>query len=241
MRRAALLTFALALVAAGCGGVESVETTAPVTTAPPVTTTSGDPGRDAIEAFAAAARANDAAALWSMLSTSAQQRLGPAPAAFRFGAARGLTASVGAFGTYRVIVSERVTPEFGVVAIDGTQVVGGKLEESVYAVALRLEGTAWKIELGGPVKIRPLGPDPGARKQVVTQIADAVERPAGAGTAVTYLDGKALSPRVTGPSSSSRMVADVGAGLDPGRHTVVAFAATDRDASATAWAFTVAK
>ncbi len=60
----------------------------------------------------------------------------------------------------RVIVSERVTPEFGVVAIDGRSDFEGNRERGVYAVALRLEGKAWKIELGGhgggaPDRARP--------------------------------------------------------------------------------------
>lgn len=241
MRRAALLMFALALAASGCGGGKSTETTVPVTTAPPVTTTSGDPGRDLIEAFAAAARAENAGALWSMLSTATKARLGTTLAKFRSGAARELTEGVGSFRTFHVVVSERVTPEFGVVAIDGTQLASGKPEKAIYAVALRLEGETWKVELGAPVTIRPIGPDAGARERVVAQIAAAVEGPGGSGTAVMYLDGQTLSPQVRGTPTNSTMFANFDTGLDPGRHTVVVFAAADRDASATAWSFTVTK
>jgi hypothetical protein len=240
VRRAATLTFAIALTASGCGG-KSTETTVPVTTAPPVTTTSGDPGRDTVEAFVAAARAGNAGALWGMLSTETRARLGVTLAKFRSGAGRELADGVGAFQTFHVVVSERVTPEFGVVAIDGTQLVAGKPEKSVYAVALRLEGETWKLELGGPVKVRAIGPDPGARERVVAQIAAAVSGPGGSGTAVMYLDGGPLQPQVRGTPLNSTMFANFDSGLDPGRHTVVVFAAADRDASATAWAFTVAK
>jgi hypothetical protein len=137
------------------------------------------------------------------------------------------------------VVSERVTPEFGVVAIDGSRVVEGRRERSTYAVALRLEGERWKVELGGPVKVRPIGPDPGAREPVVAQVAAAVEGPGGTGTAVMYVDGQTVSPEVRGTSTNSTLFADFDPALDPGRHTVVVFASDGREAAATAWAFTV--
>ena len=37
------------------------------------------------------------------------------------------------------------------------------------------------------------------------------------------------------------MFANFDSGLDPGRHTVVVFAAANRDASAISWAFTVVR
>lgn len=238
VRRASLLLLGVAL-AAGCGG-EKHPTTAPVTPAP-VTTRSADPGRDAIEAFVAAARKGQVAALWGMLSTSARERLGPSLARFRTHAAVPLIERIGAFERFRTIVSERITPEFGVVAIDGSRLVEGAHERSVYALALRLEGTQWKVELGSPVIVRPIGPDPGARETVVAQVAAAVEGPGGAGTAVMYVDGETENPQVRGTASNSTLFANFEPALDPGRHTVVVFADDGREASATAWAFTVAK
>jgi hypothetical protein len=240
VRRISLL--AVVVLAAGCGrGHSTQQTTAPVTTASPVTTTSSDPGRDAVDIFVAAARSGSARALWGLLSGETQQRLGPTLEQVRRGAARRLAAEVGTFSAFRVIVSERVTPEFGVVAIDGFRLVRGSRTRTVYAVVLRLEESRWKVELGGPVRVRPIGPDPNAREQVVAQVAAAVEGPGGAGTAVMYVDGQTENPHVARTATNSTLYANFEPALDPGRHTVVVFAADGREASATGWAFTVEK
>ena len=83
--------------------------------------------------------------------------------------------------------------------------------------------------------------DPDAREPVVAQIAAAVQGPGGAGTAVMYLDGQVVNPEVRGTSANSTLFANFDPALDPGRRTVVLFASDDREASATAWAFTVEK
>jgi hypothetical protein len=243
VRRLATLALA-ALLLAGCGGKSAAPTTSndfPPAPTPPTTTTSADPGKDAIDAFVAAARAGRTDAMWSMLSTASQRRLGPTLARFRARRATRLAEDLGSFGRYDLIVSERITPEFGVVAIDGPRVVEGKRVRDVYAVALRLEGTQWKLELGGPVHVRPIGPDPGARERIVAQIAAAVSGKGGGGTAVVYVDGQAESPKIYGTATNSTVVVDYEPPLDRGRHTVVVFGAVGRDASATGWWFRAAK
>jgi hypothetical protein len=172
-----------------------------------------------------------------MLSTASKRRFGPTLGKFRSGAGGELADSIGSFRGAKVIVSERITPEFGVVAVDGR--VNGK--RSVYAVPLRLEAGRWKIELGSPVKIRPIGPPPGKHEPVVAQIAAAVTGPGGTGTAVMYLDGHTENPKVAGTSSNATMYANFEPALDPGRHTVVVFASDGGEAGATAWDFTVGK
>ena len=221
------------LLLAGCGGGEK---TAQTTTTPQGTTAAPDPGKDAVDALLGAAAAGRTEAIWGMLSSDSKQRLGPTLGKFKGGAGGELTDSLGAFRDPKVIVSERITPEFGVVAIDGRQ--NGK--KSVYAVPLRLEGTTWKLELGGPVKIRVLGPQPGSRG-LVAQIAAAVSGPGGSGSAVMYLDGHTENPKVAGTTSNSTLYANFDEALDPGRHTVVVFASDGRNAGATAWAFTATK
>jgi hypothetical protein len=221
------------LLLAGCGGGTSAQTT---TVAPQTTTAAQDPGKDAVDAFLGAAAAERTEAIWGMLSSASKERLGPTLGEFKSGAGGELTDSLGSFRDPRVIVSERITPEFGVVAVDGRQ--NGK--KAVYAVPLRLEGEAWKLELGGPVKIRVLGPQPGSRG-LVAQIAAAVSGPGGTGSAVMYLDGHTENPKVAGTTSNSTLYANFDQALDPGRHTVVVFASDGRNAGATAWAFTATK
>jgi hypothetical protein len=232
------LLIVLVVLLAGCGsGSKSAQTGAQTTTAPPATISSGDPGTDAVEAFVAAAAAGNTQAIWGMLSTESRQRLGPTIAEFERGAGGQLTRRVGSFRDVKVIVSERVTPEFGVVAIDGRR----NGIRSVYAVPLRLAGTEWKLELGGPVEVHPIGPDPGAREAIVAQIAAAVTGPAGTGTAVMYLDGHSENPTVAGTASNATMYVNFEPALDVGRHTVVVFASDDRNVAAAAWTFTVAR
>jgi hypothetical protein len=224
------LALVVVLVLAGCGGGgKSAETTTA-----PVTTIAGDPGKLAVNGLLEAAAGGRTDALWGMLSTASQRRLGPTLAAFRRGAGGGLLRSVGSIRAAKVLVSERITPAFGVVAVDGRR--AGK--RIVYAVPLRLEGTRWKLELGGPVKIRPIGPLPDAHEPVVAQIAAAVTGPGGTGSAVMYLDGHTENPKVAGTSSNSTLYANFDPALDPGRHTVVVFASDGDDAGATAWDFT---
>jgi hypothetical protein len=213
-------------IAAGCGGGKSAR---PTTTIPPRTATAApaDPGRAVVEAFVAAARAGDAAAMWRMLSSSARERLGPSLGAFRHDQAATLRRSLDSLHTFKVIVSERITSEFGVVAIDDRR--------RVQAFALRLQGTRWRVELGSPVRIRLVG------EPLAVQVAAAVEGPGGAGTAVMYVDGLTVNPEVAGSSRRSTIYANLDPGLDPGRHTLVVFASDGREASASAWAFTVTK
>jgi hypothetical protein len=219
----------LALAGCGGGGKPNAVTTVKL----PTTTTSADPGQDAVDALFAAAKANRVEAMWGLLSTDAKKRLGPTLGEFKSGAGGELADSLAGFGTYKQVVSERITPEFGVVAVDN-----GK---RLYAVPLRLEGERWKLELGGPVTIRPLGPQPDAVEPVVAQIGVAVGGPAGVGTAVVYLDGRAESPKVYTTKTNSTLVTNFDPALDPGRHTVVVFATDNRDAAARAWAFRVKK
>jgi hypothetical protein len=242
-----LLAAALVVLAAGCGGGKSAQPTRaastilPAASAPATTAPAPDPGRDAIEAFAAAARSGRADAMWRLLSASSRERLGPTLDDFRAHADAGLRNHLGSFGRYRVIVSERITPEFGVVAIDGSRRVKGSLRRDLYAAVLRLEGSGWKVELGSPVSVRAIGPDPGTRQRLVAQVAAAVEGPGGAGTAVMYVDGQTVNPTVAGTATNSTLYANFDPALDRGRHTVVVFASDGREAAATAWAFTTTK
>jgi hypothetical protein len=238
MRRLALLAL-VALLLAACGGKSAAPTT--TNDFPPPPTVPEDPGKEAIDGFVAAARHGNVDALWAALSAESKQRLGPTITRFRQRAAKRLAEDVGSFENYKVIVSERITPEFGVVAIDGTHVIEGKRLRDVFAAALRLEGSRWKLELNGPVHVRPIGPDPGAHERVVAQIAAAVSGKGGTGSAVIYVDGATENPKIYGTQRNSTLVVNYDPALDPGRHTVVVFGNVGRDASAAGWWFTAAK
>jgi hypothetical protein len=226
-----LVPLVLVLALAACGGDKSAQTTIRLQPAPT------DPGKAAVQAALEAAAAGKIDRLWGMLSAGSRQRLGPTLSRFRSGAGGELADRFGSLRNAKVIVSERITPEFGIVAVDGRR--GGK--RVVDAVPLRLEGTGWKLELGSPVKIRPIGPLPGKHEPVVAQIAAAVTGPGGSGTAVMYLDGHTENPKVAGTSSNSTLYASFEPPLDPGRHTVVVFASDGGDAGATAWDFTAGR
>jgi hypothetical protein len=228
-----LLPLVLVLVLAACGGGDDQAQPTTIRLQPPPE----DPGKAAVEAAVAAAAAGRTDRLWSMLSTRSKQRLGPTLRRFEGGAGGELADRLGSLRERKVIVSERITPGFGIVAIDGRR--NGK--RSVDAVPLRLEGTSWRLELGSLVKIRPIGPLPGKQEPVVAQIAAAVTGPGGSGTAVMYLDGHTENPKVAGTASDATLYANFEPPLDPGRHTVVVFASDGGDAGATAWDFTVAK
>jgi hypothetical protein len=133
----------------------------------------------------------------------------------------------------KVLVSQRITDEFGVVAVTkGTRAA---------AFAMRLVGKRWLIELGGPIRIEPLGPRPGARERVVAQIGAEVHGVSGNVTATMWLDRQSLDPKIYGGAWSATVYASFDPPVDRGRHVAVVFAAGAHDASATAWTFTVAK
>jgi hypothetical protein len=232
MRRYALLLVA-SVALAGCGGGSSSTPTTVETVQLPTTARAGDPGKEAVKALIGAAKSGDLDAMWGMASAESKKRVGPTLGEFKSGAGGELADSLSELGDYEVIVSERLTPEFGIVAVDDG--------DRVYALPLRLEGDTWKLELGSPVQIRPLGPLPGKTEAVVAQIGAAVEGPGGDVNVVMYLDGSTEQPQVRGTATNVTTFANFEPGLDPGRHTVVVAATEGRQAGATAWVFTVRK
>src|SRR5256885_5842908 len=147
MRRAALATIAVAALVTGCGGKSK-----PQSIQPPIKTAPAgpDPGKQAVDAFVAAAGHGDAKALWALLSAPTRARLGPF-SRFRSATAVELAEGAGSFarGTYKEIVSERVTDRFGVVAIAGFRTAEGAREYATYGTALRLEAGPRRGGAGG--------------------------------------------------------------------------------------------
>src|SRR5262245_11836944 len=164
MRRLAFLSVVLVLpvVVVGCGGGGKHTSS---TTAPP------DPGAETMRALIAAATNDNRAALWSLLSTASKKRLGPTFPAFDRGPAAGIEQTLRPFAhlSGKPLVSERLTDQFGVIAV--------KRGTNALAMALRKEGDAWKAELQSPVRIDIGGPQPGSRT-IVGQIGVEVHAPA---------------------------------------------------------------
>lgn len=240
----------VALAAVGCGDdddsrmathattTEAPTETAPTTTAPepfPATT----PGR-VLTRFVRAAGADDLEAMWELLSVPSQRRLGASLEIFRTGAGRNLATELGRFvrGRSRVFLEEPITGTFAVAAFGGRTAVGNRRPFASYAVALRLEDGGWRVELGGPVEIRPLGPDPGETQSGPFQLAAGVKANAPIVEGGLWLDGQALPGRTAGNRPSEvTMFTDSQGRIPAGPHAVIAFAATFADASALAWNF----
>lgn len=256
-----ILLLVLALAAAGCSGDAEVDPgTQPTTEAAPTTggtetdtgateTTPPEPEPfpevtpgPILQRFVRAAAANDSDAMWRLLSIPSQRRLGPTPAQFRNGAGARLARQVGVFipGRSRVFLEEPITALFAVAAYGGRTSVGEGQPFGTYAAAMRREEDGWRIELGGPVQLDPLGPDPGEVASGAFQVAAGIEANAGIIEAGVWLDGQAVPGRASGAGDARRLTI-FGESTDRiprGPHAVVAFASTFAEASALAWMFT---
>jgi hypothetical protein len=209
--RLVLITLLLA-AATGCGGEEAGKP--------------DDPGRATLGAFLRAAVEGDTDLMRGLLSLESNRRVGT-PELSRL--ARKLRPLA---RRYRLLVSERITDDFGITAVTGPS--------GVYAAALRREGEEWRLELAGPVRIKPLGPVPGARQALVQQIAAEIEGGSGGGDALFYLDGTAVPFTKTYTAASAfTAFANLPSPVRRGRHSIVAFAHRGGSASALAWAFSV--
>jgi len=246
-----LLVVLLATACSGGGGSESaVESTTaepPATTEAAPTTTEPEPFPDVkpgqvLARFVRAARARNTRGLWQLLSAPSQRRLGPTFEGFAARAAPGLARQVGVFvpGRSRVFLDEPITSTFAVAAYGGRTTIGEGNPFGSYAAALRLEDGGWRIELGGPVQLSPLGPDPGSSKRGTFQLAAGVEANAAVAEAGIWLDGRSVPGRTAGAGDARQVTlfGDSTGRIPRGPHAVVAFASTFADATALAWMFT---
>ena len=211
VRRLVVIALLLAGVS-GCGGSSAGDRQA-------------DPGQATLGAFLHAAAEGDTTLMRGLLSLPSSGRVSAAALSRLAAKLRPLA------GRYSFIVSERITDDFGLAAVRGP---------GAYAAALRKEGESWRLELAGPMRIMPLGPDPGSREPLVQQIAAEVKGGSGAGDALLYLDGIAIpQTKVYSAESSFTALANLPAPVLVGRHSIVAFAHRGGNASARAWAFSV--
>jgi hypothetical protein len=233
MRRIVVVLVAVAALVAGCGGKKEPESIQPpIRTAP----ASEDRGKPVIDALVRAAGIGDAKAIWDLLSTQSRQRLGPFDR-FQGGAAKTIFDELSPFshGPYQEVVSQRIVDEFGVISIVNAS--------RIYAVALRLEGGSWRVELGSPVHIEPLGVVNARTTEPVVQVGAEIRtsaQPPALETALGWLDGLSLDQaKLAGTSKSATLYANLTSPIKSGRHTVVVFAGGAKDASAAAWTFSV--
>ena len=195
-----------------------------------------------LRAFVEAAGKGDAARMWGLLSKQTQRRYGPDLARFRKGTAVELTEGVGSFarsGSFRVGLSDTLSDSWAIAVVTGRRQVEGQSEDGAYGAALRGDGAAWRLELGGPVRLRILGPHPG---EVVTyvgpQTAVEAKAPTAIEGAILYGDGTPIDARSGG--TSSRFVTFFGNATGvkaKGVHFAAALAVTATEGSAVAWAF----
>ena len=219
----------------------ATETDSSGATSPPESVVAPPPGPTLAE-FVAAARSGDDEAMWALLSTPTRERLGPTPAKFRRGEGRRLRTNLGSFieGRSAIFLNEQVSADFAVAAFGGRQAVGGKNRRGAFAAALRYEDGEWRVELGGPVKLEALVPDPGEVENENAQVAAGVAADAAILEGGLWLDGDAVSGESGGTDDRHiTFYSDPVTGLEQGPHAAVAFASTAHDASALAWLFSV--
>jgi hypothetical protein len=136
-------------------------------------------------------------------------------------------------GGYSTIVSERITDQFGLIAI--------KHGRAADAVVMHRHGALWTVDFKSPIVVEPLGPKPGSRTLVV-QVAAELRQLRGKGdTAVIYVDGAAFDSRLTRIGSHATLFANLLSPLAPGLHNAAVFATDGLTATARAWTFTAVK
>ena len=181
--------------------------------------------------------------MWRQLSRTSRARLGPSLTRFRHGAGHSLRARIAAFSPRaRLILDERIDVRLGVAAVAGMTRTRGGARYDAFAAAARAEGSRWKLELAGPVRLHAIRPNPGERVVRRTQIAAGVAAHAPIVEAGLWLDGLAFPARggATDPRHLT-MWDEAPQPLRAGRHSVVAFASAGRTASALAWTFSVVR
>lgn len=241
-------TFALVLGTAACTGSGGSSTTGtqPVATTNVLTvptgtepTTSVAPAAGAaLKLFVEAAGQRDANAMWPLLSSETQDRLGGDSGTFADRFAKDFEAGIGSFaGTdYRVVLAVRTVPGWAVAAIVGSRTVDGKTQSAAYAVALRDEGGFWRLEIGGPVTLTPVVPSAGVEAGTKPQLGMRVEAGAPITVAAVWINGSPLPALAAGPDATTLLVAGKPVSpLTAGTNVGIGFARAGGQASARAW------
>lgn len=226
-----------AFLAGGCGG-GSAETIALRTQPPPDVPRAG--AGKVLTGLVEAASAGDEARMWSLLARETRALFGPTLADFRRIGAVQLEDDLDAFarGGFGLVLDEKVEAGWAVAAIAGERVMEGLREYDAYGAALRRERGDWKLHIGSNVEVTLLLPDAtktGDEPQIAVEIA------AGAPIlhARLWLDGRRFPAETHNPDPSTLTIFTQARELAPGPHTIVVFARTIDNASASAWSFVV--
>ena len=195
----------------------------------------------ALERLLQAAAVNDEPAMWSALSRMSRLRLGPTLADFRSRGARGVHDGVAPYvrSSYRTILNVGFTwdRDLGLVAISGGS------EHGAFAVPVRREHGMWKVEINPAVTVEAVRPLPGERVLKRTQLFAEIAALQMLDGAIMWFDGFPFEARTYWSRDQKHMSiwGEAPQPLRRGRHTVVAFAGTRREAAANAWTFTVSR
>lgn len=190
-----------------------------------------DPGREVVGALVDAAAAGDAESMWNLLTEPSRRRHGGTLRQFEQGEAKRLRKALAPYvgGDLPVSVSENVDGTFGLVALSRGA--------DAWATPLRLEGHVWRIELSGPLRIAVTGPPPRSTGRFANQVSIELSGLDGNGVTLLYLDGVTLDVRNFSARTTATAFANFASGIEPGRHTVTAFATSGDRAAARAWTF----
>jgi len=106
-------------------------------------------------------------------------------------------------------------------------------------LAVHRAGDVWRADRSRKVRIRILGPQPGARAAARPQLAVEMTARQSLAESQIWLDGKALFVKGGGSPTRGTIYAAPDASLRPGTHVAVAYARTASSATAVAWSFRV--
>ena len=107
------------------------------------------------------------------------------------------------------------------------------------ALAVHRAGDVWRADRSRKVRIRILGPQPGAHAAARPQLAVEMTARQNLAESQIWLDGKALFVKGGGSPTRGTIYAAPDAPLRPGTHVAVAYARTASSATAVAWSFRV--
>ena len=116
-------------------------------------------------------------------------------------------------------------------------VVQSAAGRNAHAVVFQLVGGKWLPDLKGKVKVKILGPQPGATAHLIPQVAIEVSSKIPFVETALWVDGNELFEKGGGSATEGTIYGAPKKALKPGPHVAVGFARTIADGAAVAWVF----